>query len=136
MYLATITVPKYIFSYIVDNVWTHDKDLPAVRSEQGHYNNQVRIKAGEEGIMLIKNPREDNLIKAAENSKKSKKKAKAEVHESPKSNQAKSRETSPSAKSYKLQKCLSDDGTLVMSDADAMSMNDTLGNFGCRDLVK
>ena len=126
------------FSYIVDSVWTHDKDLPAVRSEQRsitgavHYNNQVCIKAGKEGVMLIKNPREDNLIKAAENSKKSKKKAKAEVHESPKSNQAKSRETSPSAKSYKLQKCLSDDGTLVLSDADVMSMNDTLGNFACR----
>merc|ERR1719357_940565 len=49
------------FSYIVDSVWTHDKDLPAVRSEQKsitgavHYNNQVCIKAGKEGVMLIKN---------------------------------------------------------------------------------
>ena len=49
------------YSYIVDSVWTHDKDLPAVRSEQRsitgavHYNNQVCIKAGKEGVMLIKN---------------------------------------------------------------------------------
>ena len=52
-------------SYIVDNIWTHDKDLPAIRNEQGHYNNQVRIKTAREGIMLIKHPREDNLIQAA-----------------------------------------------------------------------
>ena len=52
-------------SYIVDNIWTHDKDLPAIRNEQGHYNNQVRIKTAPEGIMLIKHPREDNLIQAA-----------------------------------------------------------------------
>ena len=49
----------------MDNIWTHDKDLPAIRNEQGHYNNQVRIKTAPEGIMLIKHPREDNLIQAA-----------------------------------------------------------------------
>ena len=50
------------FRFIVDNVWVHDKDLPAIKTEQGHYNNSIRIKKSSEDIMLIKNPREDNLI--------------------------------------------------------------------------
>ena len=64
MYLIVTIIFSFI-SYIVDNIWTHDKDLPAIRNEQGHYNNQVRIKTAPEGIMLIKHPREDNLIQAA-----------------------------------------------------------------------
>ena len=71
--------------------------------------------------MLIKNPREDNLIQAASRAA-SKKKAKADVHvtESPK------KEVIKATKSYELQKCLSGDDTLILSDADVLSMNDTL----------
>ena len=63
---------------------------------------------------------------------------------SPKRNEEKIRENaaarrpaSPNAKAYELQKCLSDDGTLVLSDQDILSQNETMmfidaegGNFG------
>ena len=116
---CTCNLPS--FRYIVDNVWTHDKDLPAIRTEQGHYNNQVRIKPGPTGYMLIKNPREGNLISAVS------KKAKADVHTRPKS--AGSNRTS---QNYQLNKCLSgDDNTLILSQGDdfgVTSLNDTLVN--------
>ena len=104
--------------------------------------------------MLIKHPREDNLIKAAaakaeaQSSQKIARKAKADVkfvklNVSPKRNEEKIRENatrrpaSPNAKAYELQKCLSDDGTLVLSDQDILSQNETMmfidaegGNFG------
>jgi len=105
---ATLWSGRCEFRYIVDNIWTHDKDLPAVRTEQGHYNNQVRIKMGPDGSMLIKNPREANLAKA-----QGAKKAKADVHD-------------PPAK-YEIRKCLSGDETLMLSHAEASSnMNETL----------
>jgi hypothetical protein len=144
MYLI-VTILFSFISYIVDNIWTHDKDLPAIRNEQGHYNNQVRIKTAPEGIMLIKNPREENLIQAAaakaeaQSSQKIARKAKAEaevkfvkLNVSPKRNEEKIRENasrrpaSPNAKAYELQKCLSDDGTLVMSDQGILSQNETM----------
>ena len=96
--------------------------------------------------MLIKHPREDNLIKAAaakaeaQSSQKIARKAKAEadvkfskLRVSPKRNEEKIRENaaarrpaSPNAKAYELQKCLSDDGTLVLSDQDILSQNETM----------
>ena len=51
---------------------------------------------------------------------------------SPKRNEEKIRENatrrpaSPNAKAYELQKCLSDDGTLVLSDQDILSQNETM----------
>ena len=52
---------------------------------------------------------------------------------SPKRNEEKIREksrdrrpASPNAKAYELQKCLSDDGTLVLSDQDILSQNETM----------
>ena len=95
--------------------------------------------------MLIKHPREDNLIQAAaakveaQSSQKIARKAKAEaevkfvkLNVSPKRNEEKIRENasrrpaSPNAKAYELQKCLSDDGTLVLSDQDILSQNETM----------
>ena len=74
--------------------------------------------------MLIKNPREDNLIQAASQAASfKKKKAKADVHESPKKEVKKA---TMATKSYELQKCLSGDETLILSDAEVLSMTDTL----------
>ena len=87
----------------------------------------------------------------AQSSQKIARKAKAEadvkfskLRVSPKRNEEKIRENaaarrpaSPNAKAYELQKCLSDDGTLVLSDQDILSQNETMmfidaegGNFG------
>lgn len=66
--------------------------------------------------MLIKNPREENLIIAE------KKKTNVEIHAEPK------KKVAPVA-SYNLRKCMSGDETLIMSqreDDHLMSMNDTL----------
>ena len=105
----------------MDSVWTHDKDLPAIKTDNGHYNNSVRIRKGDEGIMLIKNPREDNLIVA-----QSHKKARVEVHEPPRGEVAidldkkevvisKTANVTTTPTAYELRKCLSGDETLILS---------------------
>ena len=117
-----------ICRYIVDSVWTHDKDLPAIKTDNGHYNNSVRIRKGDEGIMLIKNPREDNLIVA-----QSHKKARVEVHEPPRGEVAidldkkevvisKTANISTTPTAYELRKCLSGDETLILSGKSIATM--------------
>lgn len=64
-------------------------------------------------MMLIKNPREANIILAAQ------KKATVEVYSEPKS-------AAEKAKNFQLRKCLSGDETLMMSMKDEKDLNDTL----------
>ena len=62
--------------------------------------------------MLIKNPREDNIIVA-----QAKKKARVEIHEPPKENEKSEFKSNDVVKTpaYELRKCLSGDDTLMLS---------------------
>ena len=118
------------YRFIVDGEWTHDTDLPALKNDQGHYNNMVKLKPkGADVVVPVKKARGENLKKgvstlalAAKNLSKAIAGATAARA---------SRERTPgTAKKRRVEedKCLScGDETLVMSDAEnVLSQNDTL----------
>ena len=54
--------------YIVDGEWMHDPELPALKTEQGHYNNMVKMRPSSGGgssnvVVTVKQPKADNLKK-------------------------------------------------------------------------
>ena len=53
--------------YIVDGEWMHDPELPALKTEQGHYNNMVKMRPSSGGssnvVVIVKQPKADNLKK-------------------------------------------------------------------------
>ena len=50
--------------YIVDGETMHDPELPALKTEQGHYNNMVKLRPASGStsvVVVVKTPKLDNL---------------------------------------------------------------------------
>ena len=96
-----------VFSYAIDGDWTHDGDIPALKNEQGHYNNMIKVKPSEnpfDQVLSTKIPNPDNISRGLSGF---------------------IAEHRPFNK--KIKRCLSGDETLVLSDAEnVLSLSETL----------
>ena len=96
-----------VYSYAIDGDWTHDGDIPALKNEQGHYNNMIKVKPSDnpfDQVLSTKNPNPDNISRGLSGF---------------------IAEHRPFNK--KIRRCLSGDETLVLSDAEnVLSLSETL----------
>ena len=95
------------YSYAIDGDWTHDGDIPALKNEQGHYNNMIKVKPSDnpfDQVLSTKIPNPDNISRGLSGF---------------------IAEHRPFNK--KIKRCLSGDETLVLSDAEnVLSLSETL----------
>ncbi len=64
--LVALAVGRHEYRFSVDSEWTFDRDLPALKTDQGHYSNMIKVKIPSfNEPQWNKTPKEENLMAAA-----------------------------------------------------------------------